>query len=253
MKIAVLADVHGNLWALEAVLNDIASLGVDRIVNLGDVCYGPLAPAETLSRVFEVSDIVVRGNQDRLLAEATAERRAANPTLEFTISEVGPAGADRLLHLPETDVICEDVLCCHGSPASDTDYLLEDISTGIPRLRDYGGIARDLGETSHKVVLCGHTHLPRVVPLSGGCLVVNPGSVGLPAYADDLPCPHVMETGSPEAVYAILDDEGGAWSADIRSVAYDTAAAAAARSRGREDWARSLETGRAAHPRARRR
>jgi hypothetical protein len=69
---------------------------------------------------------------------------------------------------------------------------------------------------------------------------VNPGSVGLPAYDDELPVPHAMETGSPHARYAILDGDR----IELRAIEYDVGAAvAAAKKNGRDDWARWLATG----------
>lgn len=92
----------------------------------------------------------------------------------------------------------------------------------------------------------GHSHFPRCLRLRDGRILVNPGSVGLPAYWSDLPLPHRMETGSPNACYAIVGHEAGGGFARLVSVPYDHASAAArARRNGREDWAGWLETGRA--------
>ncbi len=84
-----------------------------------------------------------------------------------------------------------------------------------------------------------------MVHLPTGALVVNPGSVGYPAYADDVPFPHVMEAGSPHARYAIVDDATGSWQVDPRAVAYDwETAARTAEANGRPEVARALRTGR---------
>ena len=81
--------------------------------------------------------------------------------------------------------------------------------------------------------------------LPTGALVVNPGSVGWPAYDDDHPYPHVMEAGTPHARYAIADDATGRWSAEFRTVDYDwEQAAAIAEANGRPDVAGALRTGR---------
>ena len=61
-SIAAISDVHGNRWALEAVLADIDSRGVRRIVNLGDSLYGPLAPAETASMLLNLNLPTIQGN-----------------------------------------------------------------------------------------------------------------------------------------------------------------------------------------------
>jgi len=96
-----------------------------------------------------------------------------------------------------------------------------------------------------EVVLCAHSHVPRVLRRSGGGLVVNPGSVGLAAYTDDQPYPHAMESGSPHARYAVLSHTERGWTVEQVAVAYDwSRAAEAARERGRPDWAEWIETGR---------
>jgi hypothetical protein len=74
---------------------------------------------------------------------------------------------------------------------------------------------------------------------------VNPGSVGLPAYDDDTPVKHFMETYSPHASYAVLEKGHGGWSVSLHRVVYDwNEAARQARKSGREDWAQGLENGR---------
>ncbi|MBL8563609.1 MAG: metallophosphoesterase family protein, partial [Gemmobacter sp.] len=99
------------------------------------------------------------------------------------------------------------------------------------------------------LVLCGHTHTARAVQI-GGTLIVNPGAVGQPGYEDDTPVPHVMQSGDPAARYAILEegavraDGAAGWHVSFRRVPYDTSRmVAAARSHGREDWARAVGTG----------
>jgi hypothetical protein len=81
--------------------------------------------------------------------------------------------------------------------------------------------------------------------LPTGALVVNPGSVGWPAYGDDHPYPHVMEAGTPHARYAVVDDSTGTWHAEFRTVVYDwDGAATVADANGRPDVAAALRTGR---------
>ena len=99
-----------------------------------------------------------------------------------------------------------------------------------------------------EVILCAHSHVPRVVRAADR-LIVNPGSVGLPAYTDDAPFPHAMESGSPHARYARLSRESSddAWRVEHVAVPYDWhAASAAARRHQRPDWAEWLLSGRAA-------
>jgi hypothetical protein len=87
-----------------------------------------------------------------------------------------------------------------------------------------------------------------MVRLADGRLVVNPGSVGLPAYTAETPHPHAMEAGTPHARWALLErPRSGAWRVELRATPYDVAAAATvAREHDRPDWAGWIETGRAA-------
>ena len=94
------------------------------------------------------------------------------------------------------------------------------------------------------LILYAHTHVPRVLRLSDGRVMVNPGSVGCPAYSDETPAPHVVQVGHPYASYAVVHGGPGAWAVTHRAVAYDwDAAAEQARGHGREDWARAVGTG----------
>ena len=139
----------------------------------------------------------------------------------------------------------DDVLLVHGTPDSDLAYFLETVAEDGLRPATAAEIEARAGTTGAAVILCGHTHVPRVAKRPDGRLVVNPGSVGLPAFDDDHPFPHVVETGSPHARYAILSDEGDGWSTELLAIAYDWEQAARdAEANGRADWARALRTGR---------
>jgi len=138
----------------------------------------------------------------------------------------------------------EAYVACHGSPRSDTEYLLEEVTPAAVALRRPEKVAAILGQDSASLVLCGHTHVPRVVSLPNGSVVVNAGSVGLPAYSDDLPFPHKMETGSPHARYAIVERTDLGWRVDLRAISYDWGKAAAiAVANGFPDWANALRMG----------
>lgn len=240
-EIAVIADVHANVTALAAVLADIERRGVTAIVNLGDDANGPLDPAGTVARLRELRALHVRGNGDRMTGEggATARRSA-----QYARERLAP---DALRWLRERPAVVRGAgfLACHGTPQSDEKYLLETVVDGRVVLADSAEIRDRLGNTGDAtLVLCGHSHMPRQVRLDDGRLIVNPGSVGLPAYADSQPTPHVVGTGSPQARYAIVRGATDCWTAELIAVDYDwAAAAAAARTAGWEEWARNLETG----------
>lgn len=246
VRLAVLADIHGNAWALEAVLKDIRGRSVDAKVNLGDSLYGPLSPQRTWELLRASSFLAVRGNEDRLLFEPPDPGLGNRSTLDFVLGELDRTAIDWMKSLPKT-LELGDLLLVHGTPASDTEYLLEDVSRGVPDLRPPEAIAERLAGFDHSLVLCGHSHLPRCVTSVKGRVLVNPGSVGCPAYTDDHPVPHRMENRSPEARYALVERTDRGWTVEHRVVPYPhEIAAARAREAGREDWFRWLSTGLAA-------
>ncbi len=230
-RFAAIADVHGNRWALEAVLEDIAGQGVDDIVNAGDHLFGPLDPAGTADLLIRLELPTVAGNQDREMLD----------DLNLSLPH-----RDWLASMPARREVTDGILMFHGTPERDGIYLLETVhATGVVSLATSDEITRRLAGTSHSWLLCGHTHIPRVVAVAGK-MVVNPGSVGLQAYADDAPVPHVMETGSHHARYAILERSKTGWHVEHRAVDYDfESAARTAERNGRPDWAWRLRTGRA--------
>jgi predicted phosphodiesterase len=245
-RLGIVADIHGNALALGAVLHNAHEHGVRRFVNLGDILYGPLQPLETY-RILQETNVIasIAGNRDRDVFQATANDLATNQTLAFVTENVGPEAVAWLRNLPATDVVDGTVFLCHGTPLSDTTYFLEDVASGHPVVRAETAICELVGDVREPVILCGHTHVPRVVQLSSGQLIVNPGSVGLPAYDDLAPVKHYMETYSPHACYAILEQRESGWDVSLHRVSYDwQEAAKQAYDLNREDWARGIATGR---------
>lgn len=244
-RLAVLADIHGNAGALKAVLDDAARHGATRFANLGDTFYGPLDPAATWRLLRDTPMPAVLGNQDRALLDPSStvagltELRAA---LGF-----GPLGW--MASLPPVLTLEGGIFLCHGTPASDTAYLLEDVASGRPAPRSCQAVEADLAAVPPEctLVLAGHSHCPGSA-VCGRFTVVNPGSVGLPAYDDDSP-PHAMAAGTPHARYALVDppaQPGAPWGVTFRAVDYDWGwASRMAQANGRDDWARWLATGQA--------
>lgn len=240
--IAVLSDIHGNRWALEAVLADIRGRRIDRLVNLGDSLYGPLDPAGTARRLMDLDMPAVRGNEDRLLLENPVDH-PDSPSLPFCQSELKPEHLRWLRGLPFS-VTAGDWFLCHGSPLADDEYLLWEITAAGARRRASAEVAERLPGVGQPIVLCGHDHLPARMDLPDGRFVVDPGSVGLPAYRDEQPFPHAMEAGSPHARYSIVRRLPSGLVAENIAVAYDwESAAAAAERNGRSDWAFALRSG----------
>jgi predicted phosphodiesterase len=240
-RIAVLADVHGNLPALEAVMNDLSRRGLDVVVNLGDHASGPLWPRETLDVLTQTPWLQIAGNCDRqLVRDAPADHGASD---RFAFASLTLPQKAWLAALPPTATLPEGVSLVHGTPSDDATCLLEVVERDQVRLARGSEVRGRLGGMVTPVVLCAHSHIPRIVRL-GETLIINPGSVGLPAYTHDRPAPHVMETGSPDARYAVLGSSGSGWRAELVAVPYDhEAAAAQAGKNGRDDWALFLRTG----------
>ncbi|HEU5369864.1 MAG TPA: metallophosphoesterase family protein, partial [Ktedonobacterales bacterium] len=206
--LAVLADIHGNIWALEAVLADLRRRGITRIVDLGDSLNGPLEPHATAERLMGEQIESLCGNDDRVLFPTSGQTL---PRLERVRRALTAEQMAWLQAQPATRVIDGQILLCHGTPASDEVYLLEEPLPQSSILKETQAIMQALGQVEQPIICCGHSHTPRAVYLPGGQLIVNPGSVGLPAYTMDEPFPHKMESGSPHAKYAILSKVQGQW------------------------------------------
>ncbi len=245
MRFAVIADVHGNALALKAVLADIDHRAIAHVVNLGDVFSGPLDARSTAELLMSRDWPTVRGNHDRYLIEQNPADMG--PSDRVAYDQLRPEHLDWLRSLPATRTVYDDVYACHATPRDDTRYWMERVmADSTIRQATLAEIEAELDhEAAHaNIILCGHTHIPRVARLSSGALLINPGSAGCPAYDDTEPVPHIMQTGTPNASYAIVEKQEVGWDVSFRSVPYDhNAAASQARAQGRDDWARGLENG----------
>lgn len=241
MRFAAIADVHGNCSALEAVLADIASLGINEVVNLGDHVSGPLEAARTADLLIERGFPSVRGDQDRILVELWQ----AGTSTRSDFHQLERKHFDWMASMPATLMHREEVFLCHASPRDDAAFWLDYVTIdGGVRASPIDAIEAGAEGINAQVILCGHTHIPRVIRLRDGRMIVNPGSVGLPGYDGQAPVSYVVEVGTPHACYAILERTRGGWSATIRYVPYDnTAMAALARSKGMLAWASAIATG----------
>jgi diadenosine tetraphosphatase ApaH/serine/threonine PP2A family protein phosphatase len=207
MRVAILADIHANLAALQAVLDDIKGKGgVDEMWCLGDIVgYGP-DPRECIEAVEKLCKVCVAGNHDYGAvgkADLAYFNPAAADACRWTAQAITPAGARYLESLP-TSVREGDFLLVHGSPM---DPVMEYIfSTGIAE--------KNFNFYESRFCLAGHTHVPMAfkqaegvvtsVSLGAGIglvlgdhrMIINPGAVGQP------------RDGDPRAAYAIYDSEG---------------------------------------------
>jgi putative phosphoesterase len=189
MRVAALYDIHGNLPALEAVLDDPRCARADLIVCGGDLVAGPL-PVECLERLEADGERVrfLAGNGDRETVAPPAEGALAEIG-RWAAARLGPARLERVERWPLTVGLEVDglgsVLFCHATPTSDTE-ILTSITPDDDVVAALAGVDAD-------VVVCGHTHVQydrRV----GTTRLVNAGSIGMPYE------------GSPDARWALLGD-----------------------------------------------
>ena len=182
MRVAAIYDIHGNLPALEAVLQDIRQAEVDQIVVGGDVLPGPM-PRETIECLLDL-DIPVRfiqGNGDREVlalmkgAEAGAVPEQYREAMSWNAKQLHPEDEELLAGWPKTlrleiDGVGE-VLFCHATPRSDTEV--------FTRLTREDRLIPIFARLNVSLVVCGHTHMQfdRTI---GKVRVVNAGSVGMP-------------------------------------------------------------------------
>ena len=264
-RIAIVSDIHGNLPALEAVWAEIERAAPALVVNLGDIASGPLWPRETVQWLMarEAAEPArwrtIAGNHERQALAADLARMGASDA--YAARALGAPERAWLAALPGTQWLADDVLLCHGTPASDLVYFMETVTPGFGVDGHRGARAASVAELSARaaetpaadarsglsasMIVCGHTHVPRAMAVPGGPLVVNPGSVGLQAYDDVHPHPHFVENGSPDARWALVErDHRGTWHVQLRTTPYDwPAAVARAQDNGRGDWADALATG----------
>lgn len=241
-KLAIISDIHGNIEALEAVADDIKLRKVDAVINLGDHASGPLWPKETIHMLMREKWINISGNHDRIMANNNPETFGPSDMAAFF--KLNEDEINWLKNLPATYEFENEILAFHGSPKDDSAYLLETIENGRIRISTPNEIKIKLGKTKFPVMLCGHTHFQRVVEVGESIMIVNPGSVGLPAYDDDMPEYHVVESGSPHARYAVIEKVKDKWLPQLIMVSYDhNKAAAKAAKNNRPDWVKALKTG----------
>ena len=208
MRVAVLADVHGNLPALEAALADVDAADVDRIVLPGDIALGPM-PGETLDLLDSLGNRVVwvHGNCEREVVSAydgAGVPGINGDSARDCASLLDLRQRDLIDGLPMTVTLDVDglgpTLFCHATPRRDDEFVLVDSPLALWNAA--------LDGVEERVVVCGHTHMP-FDRLVDGRRVVNPGSVGM-AY------------GPPGAYWAVLGPH-----VELRRTAYDVAAASA--------------------------
>jgi putative phosphoesterase len=211
VRVAALYDIHGNLPALDAVLDEVSRARVDRVVIGGDVLPGPM-PRETLDRLsqIDVPTDFITGNGDR---EVVAHLRGTGGSLPdsfrhlivWTGQQLASADVRRIDTWPTTIRLTVDglgdVLFCHATPRNDVEI--------FTRLSPDALVLPMMAEAHASVVVCGHTHM-QFDRNFGTTRVVNAGSVGMPF-------------GEPGAYWVLL---GGSPSVELRRTMYNFQAAA---------------------------
>ena len=214
-RVAVSTDIHANLPALEAALERIEALGIERVYCGGDlVGYGP-HPNEVCALIEERAIPTIYGNYDYAIARdlddcgcayiSPHDREIGQLSVEWTLANTGKAAKDFMRELPfdlRFEVGGTTVHLVHGSPRKVNEYLFEDKPA---RLYERLAAAEDAD-----MLVFGHTHKPWVHDF-GGVRFVNCGSVGKP------------KDGDPRAAFAVIRGD----EVTIDRVAYDAPAVAA--------------------------
>ena len=206
--LGILYDVHGNLDALNAVLAEAESEGVDEWLLGGDYCaFGPW-PVGTLERLRRLENSTwLRGNGERWLVDPPMDLPQEQSQFVFAalasaIAQLPANDVDALVGLP-TLAEREDAFYCHGSPLSDVESFPPEPDDGDGRL---------LAGVKQQQVVFGHSHVQFRRGGPSETELVNPGSVGMPL------------DGDTRAAWAVRRDDG---SIEFRRTAYDNSAAVA--------------------------
>jgi predicted phosphodiesterase len=226
MKIAVISDIHGNAFALDAVMADLQGDAVDQIVCLGDAIQGGPQPSETVARLRQIGCPIVMGNADAWLLTGVETGDPIAEERKFKLDNIRDWSLTRLSaedrafiagFVATLEVPLEagrNLLCFHGSPTSFDEILLP----STPELGFHALLSPHLPH----IMTGGHTHMQQVRRIGASdSFFFNPGSVGI-AYT------HQQADGlfraDPWAEYAVLSVHNGRIALEFRRVPYDAAA-----------------------------
>lgn len=207
MKIAVISDIHANLFALEAVLAHASSLGIKRFWCLGDYVHFNAFPQEVVKTIRKLDVVSIHGNIDRdvlaMNGKKPEEMTEKEQLAQWTLQALSGKSKKYLANLPEGlpfKLKGFRFLLTHGSPAGLDDPIY--IDTPDDRLRELGEKAKA------DVILCGHTHQQFVREVNHQ-IYINPGSVGKPIDED------------PRAGYCVLNIKKGSMTINHYRIEYD--------------------------------
>ncbi len=218
MKIAVISDIHGNLEALNSVLEDIKKEGCGKIFCLGDIIMAGPEPKETLSRIYALIQsedfYIIQGNTDKMLSVFSFD--AYNRTVKINgvmgsayLADsrlLNEAEKEFLKNLPEQkeiELFGIKILLVHGSPRRNNENIYPDM-----KIEEIEEMIKD---TEADIIFCGHTHTPCGYQTNTNQTVVNAGSVGRPF------------TSNPDSCYAVMtiDEDKKTFKVEHKFVKYD--------------------------------
>lgn len=215
MKVAVISDIHGNMQALDAVLNDIRTENCERIFCLGDLAMAgpePTNAIETIKKLYENKNLeLIQGNTDEMIGEYEKfgeKVKSAFPIMGNALEndvKIIPENLKKFLkELPkqkELTINSVKILLVHGSPRKNDENIFPDLP-----IED---VEQMVADTDADLILCGHTHVPCGYQTRNKQTIVNDGSVGRPFTQD------------PKACYAIIDFSNGAFEIKHKFIDYD--------------------------------
>lgn len=241
---AIISDIHGNSLAFKAVLDDIRSRGIEKIINLGDHFFGALEPEVVAGTLRQNSMLCISGNTDREILQAV-DSDFTKDGMDRVKSDLSEQSITWLRTLPKIETCDGLFFVCHGTPESDDEYLLEQVTEhGVFVYNDEHLIERTR-DIKERIILCGHSHVNRVIYLSNDKIILNPGSVGLPAYLGTGQYRFSMESNTPHAKYAIVHADGDSINIEQVLCTYDwQKASETALKNGNEKWSKFLLYGR---------
>lgn len=222
MKIAVISDIHGNMQALDAVLENIKQENCSKIFCLGDLAMAGPEPSKTIEKILELQNswdfTIIQGNTDEMIANTDNQMlhmlQENNPVmanaLECDVSKISEKHKDFLRSLPEQkklEIEGIKILLVHGSPRKNNENIYCDLK--IEEVEEM------IADTDADIIFCGHTHVPCGYQTNTKQTVVNVGSVGRPFSQE------------PKSCYAVLEIENGEYSIKHNFVDYDYKTAAA--------------------------
>jgi predicted phosphodiesterase len=160
MRFAAIADVHGNHFALEAVVADIRTQGITDIVNLGDMASGALDARRAVDIMMGLNATNVRGNHDRYITDYKLDDMW--PSDRLAHSQLEPEQMDWLRALPFSTIYQGEVYLVHATPDDDNTYWMEAVTPeGIVHMAAIEAIEEKAKGITQSLILCAHTHIAR--------------------------------------------------------------------------------------------